>query len=94
MDYAIITPDQVIQYDQDWILNRFTRSLDISKIKSISIRKEWLMCSIFNYWSIIFFSEWDADNGDITLNYISDPIKLRDTISEMINLHVQSRSAD
>lgn len=87
MDYTIITPLSVMQYDQTWVLWRSTRSLDISKIRSISIDKQWLLKSLFNYWSIVFFSEWDASFWDITLNYISNPISLRNAIEHIIMLH-------
>ena len=91
MDYSIITPTQVIQYDQTWILTRSARSLDITKIKSINIKKVWLLCSIFDYWSIVFFSEWDqwweSAHWDIKLNYISKPIMLKDTIISILDLH-------
>lgn len=84
MDYAIITPDWVTQYDQTWVLDRSTRALDITKVKTVSVSKKWLLCSVFNFWSIVFFSEGDSDNWDIKLNYISDPIKLRDTIDKIV----------
>lgn len=85
MDYMIITPRQVIAYDQEGIFDRFTKSLDLSKIKSIHERKKWIMCSLFNYWSLLFFSEWDDQTGDITMNYISSPIAMKDKISKLID---------
>lgn len=84
MDYTIITPEWVTQYDQTWVFERSTRALDITKVKTVSVQKKWLLCSIFNYWSIVFFSEWDSDNGDIKLNFITDPIKLRDMIANIV----------
>ncbi len=87
MDYTIVTPLNITQYDQTWILQRTTRSLDIFKIKTISIDKRWLLRSIFNYWSIVFFTEWDSSQQwDITLNYISNPNLLRDSIQNIIDV--------
>jgi len=71
----------------DCYLSRSSRQLDISKIKTVSIDKKWLLRSIFDFWTIVFFSEWDQDHGDIKLNYISKPIMLRDTISSILDLH-------
>lgn len=85
MDYTIITPRQVIQYDQTWLLNRSTRTLDLAKIKSINIKKNGLMTSIFNLWDIVFFSEWDESHGDIRLNYIKKPIALKQSITKIMH---------
>lgn len=94
MDYTIISPEQVTQYDQTWILTRSTRALDITKVKSVSIEKKWLLRSIFNYWTIIFFSEGDAALWDVRLNYINDPIKLRDMITEMVKMWVYKKAEE
>jgi len=85
MDFVIITPKQLEVFDQDGMLNRDTQSVDVSKIKTINIKSDGLLCSIFNYGSIIFLAEWDADNsGEITLNFITNPVKLRARIQEII----------
>lgn len=96
MDFALITPKQITAYDQWWLLDRSIRALDIMKIKSINIRKNWLLDSIFNYGSIVFFSEGDPSGGhhptgDIELNYMAHPTRLKNKISAIIdkyqNLH-------
>jgi hypothetical protein len=48
MDYAIFTPDEAILIEQSSIFNRNIKSLDITKIKSITIHKKNLFFSIFN----------------------------------------------
>lgn len=40
MDFMIITPRQVLAYDQEGLLDRLTKTLDLSKIKSIHERKK------------------------------------------------------
>jgi hypothetical protein len=86
MDYTIITPKQIISFDQTWILNRKSRAIEIEKIKSISVDKKWLLKSIFNYGWIVFFAEWDSQYGDLTLNYILDPLLLRDKIAKIMKI--------
>lgn len=45
------------------------------------------MSSIFNYGSIVFLAEGDVENGEIMLRFISKPIRLRDNIYRVIELH-------
>jgi len=89
MDYTIVTPEWVTQYDQSGILERSTRALDITKVKTVSVKKKWLLCSVFNFWAIVFFSEGDSDHWDIKLNFITDPIKLRDSIQSIVKKGIQ-----
>lgn len=93
MDYTIINPRQVIQYDQTGLLSRSTRTLDMAKIKSINIKKHGLMTSIFNLWDIVFFSEWDESHGDIRLNYIKEPIKLKQAITKIMHDAISARQS-
>lgn len=92
MDFTIITPKRITSYDQTWIFTRAERVLDISKIKSVRVLKTWVFHSIFNYWSIVFFSEWDDKNWDITLNYITDPNKLSARVWQILELDAKSIS--
>jgi len=92
MDFTIITPKNISTFDQTWIFDRATRTLDIEKIKSISVNKKGISRSLFNYWSIIFFAEWDASLGDITLNYINNPAALEKRIVNVINSNKYRRN--
>lgn len=90
MDFTLITPKQITSYDQWGLLDRSIRALDIMKVKSINIEQNGLLRSIFNYGSIIFFSEGDVswgDNplGDIELHHISHPARLKDKIAVIID---------
>ena len=40
MDYTIVTPEVVTQYDQTGVFDRSTRALDITKIKTVSVDKK------------------------------------------------------
>lgn len=91
MDFTIITPKNISTFDQTWIFDRATRTLDISKIKSISVDKKGISRSLFNYGSIIFFAEWDASFGDIRLNYINNPASLEKRIVSVMNFYNRRR---
>jgi uncharacterized membrane protein YdbT with pleckstrin-like domain len=91
MDFTVITPKQILSYDQSWLFKRNSRSLDLNKIKSVNIEKDGFLNSLFNFGSIIFFSEGDnlaSENesmvGNIRLNYIRHPRKIREQILDVI----------
>lgn len=73
MDFAIVTPKEIVSYNQAWFFSRQSKSLDVHKLKTISTNKKWIIKSIFNYWFIRFLSEWDSEAWDIELNFIYDP---------------------
>lgn len=86
MDFAIVTPESLIMFNQTWIFKRDTAAIDMDKIKTISIKKRSLMYSIFNNWNVIFLSEWDNNNyWEITLFYIYRPEAKRDIIYSIID---------
>lgn len=89
MDFTIITPKTITAYDQNWIFTRNTRSLEISKIKSIRVMKEGIFRSLFNFGTIVFFSEGDETMWDIRLNYISAPQNLNKKLAEILKLNSQ-----
>ncbi len=85
MDFAVITPEEIISYNQTGIFSRSSRSLDVDKIKTISVDKKWLLRSIFNFGSIIFLSEWDDTwHWDIELKFVASPEKLEEKITRII----------
>lgn len=93
MDFTIVTPKNISTFDQTGIFDRSTRTLDIGKIKSISVDKKGISRSLFNYGSIIFFAEWDASFGDIKLNYINNPASLEKRIINVMNLYNRKKNA-
>jgi len=85
MDFAVITPEQIINYNQTGILSRQGRTLDVDKIKTITVGKEWFLRSLFNFGNIIFLSEWDTTSRwDIELYFIDDPDKVKTKILRTI----------
>jgi len=73
MDYCIITPDEIILTEQSWLFNRWIRTLDAAKVKSISVQKKSMLHSLFNNGDIVFMSDGDDILWEIILNYIHNP---------------------
>lgn len=86
MDFAVVCPEEIINYNQSWIFNIISRSLETEKIKTITVQKKWFFNSIFNYWSLIFLSEWDNHTWDIQLYYISHPEEVRKNIQKIMDI--------
>jgi hypothetical protein len=86
MDFCIVTPWEIVSYNQSWLFTRQTRSLDIDKLKTITVKKNSILWSIFNYWILIFLSEWDNHSGDIELYYIFNPDDVKNRIKDIIKI--------
>ncbi|MEY3197910.1 MAG: hypothetical protein RL023_722 [Candidatus Parcubacteria bacterium] len=86
LDFTIITPRFIMEYDQMGIFSRVARSLDVKKIKAIKVDKKGFLKSVFNYGNIFFYGEGDEAIPDIGLYYIYDPLTLRDRISRLIHI--------
>ncbi len=84
MDFIIITPTILHRYDQEGIINRHIISIHSNSIKSISIKKWGILYSIFDNGDIIFFTEWDEDQWEVTLTYMKDPETLKARVSNII----------
>lgn len=86
MDYCIVTPTEIILAEQSGIFKRQLRTLDATKIKSISVQKKRVFKSIFNNGTILFMSDGDDNNlGEINIDYIYDPEAHKTAINKIIN---------
>lgn len=94
MDFVIITPDQLVSYDQEWVLTRTTRSLELRKIKTVNVVTDGWLSSVFGYGSIVFLAEWDMQHGDIKLNFIMKPVALRNIIYWLIDHRASMKDED
>jgi len=92
MDFIIITPKILLRYDQEGIFHRDMITINVHNIKTISVRKSWLLYSIFDDGDIIFLSEGDAYHGEITLEYISSPEKKKYEIGQIMRTYWQLES--
>lgn len=70
MDFLIVTPKEVIKYNQAWVLSRDVEKIHADKIKSISLKKHWFVQSFLNIWEVVFLAEWDREEGDIVMEYV------------------------
>lgn len=80
MDFAVVNPKQIKNYNQTWLFSREARTLDTFKLKTVSVNKKWIIRSIFNFWALRFLSEWDNVAWDIELKFISNPDKVKNDI--------------
>lgn len=86
MDFGIITPKGVIFYNQTWFLKRSETSLSINNIRTITIKKSWLLYSIFNNGDMIILSEWsDISLWEVRIFYIHNPDMKRERIKEIFS---------
>jgi len=94
MDYCIVTPRELVAYNQSGIFNRHTEIIDTEKIKTINKIPQWLFGSLFNFASLIFLSEWDNDIGDINLNYVENPEETYKKVRMIIEPHLNQQAGE
>lgn len=78
MDFLIVTPKEVMKYDQHGVFSRVTEKIAADKIKSITIKKDWFLASFFDIGTLVFLAEWETDAGDIIMEYV-DAVEATDT---------------
>lgn len=88
MDFCIITPKELVSYNQSWLFNRQTEIIDTEKIKTINKIPQWFFGSIFNFASLVFLSEWDMDTGDISLNFVENAEETYKQVRMIIEPHL------
>ena len=87
MNYAIFTPNEATLVEQLWLFKRNIKSLDITKIKSISIKKSNRIYSLFNDGLLTIFNEWSASHamGEIIFKYVYNPEEIKSKIEKIIS---------
>lgn len=72
MDFLIITPKEVIKYDQEGVFSRDVEKIHSSKVKSVSIRKSGFIDSFFDIGTIVFLAEAGdlSGDGEIKMEYV------------------------
>ncbi len=85
LDFIIITPKNLIHYDQEWLLSRKWRTIDVEKIKTLTVNKSWLLRSMFNFWNIIILTEWaELWEWQIDFYYVDEPEKVKNIIVDIM----------
>ena len=85
LDFVVVTPEALIYYNQEGILSRKGRTVDTEKIKTITVSKNGLLRSIFNFGNIVVLSEWDEEGEwEINFSFVDDPDALKMKILDII----------
>ena len=85
MDFVIVTPKNLISYNQEWIFTRKWRTVDVEKIKTISVNKDGILRSLFNYGNIVILTEWDEKwAGEINFSFIDDPDNVKFKVMDIV----------
>lgn len=85
LDYTIITPEFVAEYNQSGILHRTITTIEIDKIKTINFTSGGFLWSLFNYWRVDILLEWDeSGRGDLTIDFVFNPEEIKYKILDMM----------
>lgn len=94
LDFIIVTPDSIFRYDQSGILRRNSKAIDRDHIKTTSIKKEWLLYSIFDNWDLIIMTDmWGIEYWkwgskwslwEVVFTYVWKPEEIRKKIRHII----------
>ncbi|MCF7834970.1 hypothetical protein K9M48_02845 [Candidatus Gracilibacteria bacterium] len=86
MDFAVITPNSLVMYNQTGFFKRDVSIIDVDKVKTILVRKRSAMYSIFNNGDLIFLSEGDSNNfGEVILYFIARPERNKKEIMRIVD---------
>ena len=86
MDFMIITPKEIIKYDQTGVLKRDSEMIHADKIKSISISKSGFMNSLFDMGTLVFLAEGNDEKWDIVMPYVDAVEAKEKTIKHVLGL--------
>ena len=93
MDFIIVIPHAIMMYDQWGIFKRNVVTISVQSIKAISIKKAWLLYSMFDNGDIIILTEGDSEhNGEIKFRRIPRPDKRRDQMVRVIGMEEDTGS--
>ncbi|HOG15561.1 MAG TPA: hypothetical protein PK674_03150 [Candidatus Absconditabacterales bacterium] len=92
MDFIVVNPRSFIRYDQDGLFQRVSKTIDLKKIRSISVRKRGFWNSIFNNGSLLVVSEGgEAEQdeklraGEINFRNLYNPEAYSKQINEFLS---------
>lgn len=70
MDFLVVTPKEIMKYDQEGILQRSIEKLNTKHIKSVTISKDGFFASFFDVGDIYFLSEGEDSRGSLVIQYV------------------------
>ncbi len=71
MDFLIATPKEIMKYDQKGIFSRNAEKIAADKIKTISLKKEGFIRSLFDIGTLTFLAEGELDAGNIVMEDVA-----------------------
>jgi len=91
MDFVIVNPRALIRYNQEWFFRRISKTIDLKDVRSTSVRKSWLVNSIFNNGDLVFLSEaWEREDdeqmraGEIVFRYVYHPDLCNSNVNKLL----------
>lgn len=93
MDFSIVTPQSFIRYDQTWFFKRTSKTIDLTHIRSVYVKKAWFRNSIFNNWNIVILSEWSdlvsewdikSSPWEVMFRYVKNPEYYSEQIEKLL----------
>lgn len=81
MDFLVITPNEVIYYNQTWFFSHQVIWIDADKITTINLNRKWFIKSLLNFWDIYIATEGEAS---VNMRYIDNPLIKLDKINYIL----------
>jgi hypothetical protein len=91
MDFVVVNSTSLTRYNQEWFFKRISKTIDLKDIRSTSVRKAWLINSLFNNGDLVFLSEagWMGTEttraGEIVFRFVHHPDKLNSEVNKLLN---------
>ncbi len=79
MDFLVVTPKEVIKYDQEGVWQRKAEKLSTRHIKSVTVSKDGFLASFLDIWSIYFLAEGEDVRGMLAIEYV-DAVEWKEKI--------------
>ncbi len=90
-DFIIVIPSCIIMYDQWGIFKRNVVTINSQSIKTISIKKEKFLYSVFDNGDVVILTEWDSrGDGEVTLRWVPRPEKRRNQMAKVVGIDLQA----
>ncbi|HPC34923.1 MAG TPA: hypothetical protein PLP73_04585 [Candidatus Absconditabacterales bacterium] len=92
MDFIVVNPRSFIRFDQDGLFKKVSKTIDLRKVRSISVRKIGFWNSLFNNGTLVIVSEGgEAEEdaklraGEIVFNDVYNPEAYDKKINDFLN---------
>ena len=83
-DFLIITPADIIIFNQLWPFKRNIQSIAWEKINSVTTQRAWFLLNIFNVWTLTIHLQWGYMASEVNIPYIHQPDRTRQNIMKII----------